>query len=439
MDSGFGVPVNNQARIRGLRKKLFLKFDGIQRKVKKEMSGFDELQLSAAVMKGIKDMGFTEPTPIQAQAIPMLFDGQDVIGQAKTGTGKTAAFGIYILEGLNYAVRTPQAVILTPTRELCVQVRDEIAELGKHTPLKIAAIYGGQEIDKQFRQLKEGVHVIVGTPGRVMDHLERGSLSFPEVRLVVIDEADRMLDMGFIDDVAWILAKTPPERQTLLFSATMPEPIKKLAGKYMHSPQWVRVSSDEAEVITHILQTFVPIDDPRERLNALLAYMGEEKPKKSMIFCRTKFGADKLDTILNDRGYRSEGLHGDLSQAKRDAVMKRFREGKLNVLVATDLAARGLDIDDVTHVINFNIPEDHTTYIHRVGRTGRMGKAGAAFTIVDRADLGKLGVIERAISVKMGERKLAFRKAVGPSRQSKHSLTRRQPTSISPVPHTYNL
>ena len=403
------------------------------------MKGFESLQLSPAVMKGIKEMGFSAPTPIQAEAIPLLAQGEDVIGQAKTGTGKTAAFGIYILEGLDYGVRKPQALILTPTRELCVQVREEIAELGKHTPMKIAAVYGGQAIEAQFRQFKEGMHVIVGTPGRIMDHLKRGSLSFSEVGLVVIDEADRMLDMGFIDDVEWILSKIPEGRQTLLFSATMPDAIKKLAGKYMCSPQLVKVSADEAQVITHITQNFVPINDPRERLNALLAYLSEEKPGKAMIFCRTKFGADKLCTILNDRGIRSEGLHGDMSQSKRDAVMRRFRDGKISTLIATDLAARGLDIDDVTHVVNYNLPEDHTTYVHRVGRTGRMGKNGAAFTIVDKSELGKLGVIERAISVKMDERKLEFRKAVGPPRQNRRVFTRMPSRQNSPVPHTYNL
>ncbi len=402
------------------------------------MAGFEELRLSAAVLKGISEMGFKDPTPIQAEAIPLLFQGEDVIGQAKTGTGKTAAFGLYILECLDYPTKRPQALILTPTRELCMQVRDEIAQIGKHTPLKIVAIYGGQDIERQFRLLKEGMHVIVGTPGRVMDHLKRGSLKFDQVRFVVIDEADRMLDMGFIDDVAWILSNTPQERQTLLFSATVPDAIRKLAGNYMHSPQMVKVSEDETPVITHILQTFVPIADPRERLDALLAYLSEERPKKAMIFCRTKFGADKLDRILNDRGFRSEGLHGDMSQGKRDAVMKRFRADQIAILVATDLAARGLDIDDVTHVINYNIPEDHITYVHRVGRTGRMGKAGAAFTIVESAEMGALGEIERAISVRMEERKLVFRKAVGP-RRSQRGFTRREETARSPVPHTYNL
>jgi len=407
------------------------------------MASFDELKLSPSVMKGIAAMGFKEPTPIQAQAIPLLFKGEDVISQAKTGTGKTAAFGIYILEGLDYSLRKPQVLILTPTRELCVQVGKEIAEIGKHTGAKIAAVYGGQDIEKQFRLFKDGAQVIVGTPGRVMDHLKRGSLRFDNVGLVVIDEADRMLDMGFIDDVAFILSNTPQERQTLLFSATMPREIRDLAEKYMHAPQFVKVSSDDTLVVTHIGQSFIAIPDARDRLYGLLRYLDEKKPKLTMIFCRTKFGADKLGVILRERGYMVECLHGDLSQNKRDWVMERFKSGRVQILVATDLAARGLDIDDVTHIVNYNMPEDHLTYVHRVGRTGRMGKAGEAVTLVLQEEMGKLGDIERALTVRMKELRYEFRKREESERKledrGRRHTFRRETHQRAPVPHTYNL
>ncbi len=406
------------------------------------MAKFEDLQLSESVMKAVRDMKFESPTPIQEQAIPLLFQGEDIIGQAKTGTGKTAAFGIFILEGLDYELRKPQVLILTPTRELCMQVRDEVARLGKYTPLKIVAVYGGQEIEKQLRAFREGVHVVVGTPGRVIDHLKRGTLSFADVGLVVIDEADRMLDMGFIDDMEFILANTPKERQTLLFSATMPDEIKHLAEKYMHGPQHLKVSEDETPVVTHIQQDFIAIDDPRDRLYALLKYLQDEKPSHTMIFCRTKFGADKLGIILRDRSFRAECLHGDMTQNKRDSVMKRFRAGEIDILVATDLAARGLDISDVSHVVNYNIPEDHIAYTHRVGRTGRMGKAGSALTLVTKEEMGKLGDIERALSVRMKERKheAPERQTRPPMHKHTHERKFEGPRKFrTAVPHTYNL
>ena len=367
------------------------------------MASFEELGLSESVLKGLHDMGFKEPTPVQSMVVPLLFEGEDVIGQSKTGTGKTAAFGIYALEGLDYGLPRPQVLVLTPTRELCLQVRDEVARIGKHTGLRIASVYGGQEIEKQFKLFRGGANMIVGTPGRVIDHLKRKTLSFNDVGLVVIDEADRMLDMGFIDDVEFILANTPKDRQTLLFSATMPREIRALADKHMHAPKFVKVSEDEAPVVTHIRHEFLLVKDPRDRLYALLDYLGREKPSLAIIFCRTKFGADKLKTILGDRGFASEALHGDLSQNKREHVMRLFREGRVRLLIATDLAARGLDVENVSHVINYNIPEDHTTYVHRVGRTGRMGKGGAAMTVVMQDELGKLGEIERGISLRMDE------------------------------------
>lgn len=373
---------------------------------------FEELGLSASVLRATKEMGFEEATPIQAEAIPLMMQGEDLIGQAKTGTGKTAAFGIHLLETLDFSVRVTQALVLTPTRELCQQVCEEIRRLGRHTGARVVSLYGGQDIEKQLGPLRQGAHIVVGTPGRVLDHLERGTLDLRCVRTVVIDECDRMLDMGFIEDVSRILERTPRERQTLLFSATMPFEIRQLAGRYMRSPQFVKVSEDETPVITHIRQEFA-VADPKERLYALLSYLKRERPALAMIFCRTKFGAEKLGTILRDRGFKAECLHGNMTQNKRDWVMRRFREGQFQLLVATDLAARGLDVDGVTHVINYNMPDDHFIYTHRVGRTGRMGKGGNAFTLVARDELGKLGQIERALGIKMEELKLDYR---GPGR-----------------------
>jgi len=408
------------------------------------MSGFSELRLSDSVMKGIADMGFKEPTPIQAQALPLLFQGEDVIGQAKTGTGKTAAFGIYALEGLDYSLMKPQVLILTPTRELCLQVRDEIAALGRYTGARIAAVYGGQEIEKQLRFFDGGVQIVVGTPGRAIDHLKRGSLGFADVGLVVIDEADRMLDMGFIEDVEYILANTPESRQTLLFSATMPREVIELAEKYMHAPQFVKVGEDETPVITHIEQSFIAIQDARDRLYALLRYLRDEKPPLAIVFCKTKFGAEKLCLILRERGFKAECLHGDMSQNKRENVMERFKRKQFNILVATDLAARGLHVDGVTNVINYNIPDDHLDYVHRVGRTGRMGKTGGAVTLVLKDEMGKLGEIERALSVRMNEIKYEFKKREERAarmgfRTVKGQRLRRELKMRTPVPHTYNL
>ena len=407
------------------------------------MAGFDALGLSASVMKGIEEMGFKEPTPIQAQALPLLFQGEDVIGQAKTGTGKTAAFGIYALEGLDYSLAKPQVLILTPTRELCLQVRNEIAALGKHTGARIAAVYGGQEIEKQLRFFEGGAQIVVGTPGRIVDHLKRGSLAFGDVGLVVIDEADRMLDMGFIEDVGFILANTPEDRQTLLFSATIPQEIMELAERYMNEPQLVKVGEDETPVITHIEQSFITIHDPRDRLHALLRYLQEERPQLAIVFCRTKLGAEKLCHILHERGFRAECLHGDLPQKKRELVMKRFRERRFNILVATDLAARGLHVDGITHVINYNIPDDHLDYVHRVGRTGRMGKAGGAVTLVLKDEMGKLGEIERALSLRMKEIRYELKRRGGRIPQGSSNAIAAGGVGRrwrgAPAPPTYNL
>ncbi len=363
---------------------------------------FGELRLNTKIQNAVKEMGFVSPTPIQAQSLPLLLQGEDIIGQAQTGTGKTAAFGILILERLlggehdfdPHKRRPISALILTPTRELCMQVRDEISSIGKYTSARILAIYGGQDIGRQLSGLDAGVDVVVGTPGRVIDHLQRGSLDLSRVSIVVLDEADRMLDMGFIEDVEFILQKTPKARQTMLFSATMPEPIVALSGKYMVHPQLLKVSEDSLTV-KNVEQKY-SIVDRQSRLRALIAYLRIENPTLAIIFARTKAGADRLNGILLDRGFKSMALHGDLSQNRRDRVMHGFREGHFHILVATDLAARGLDIDDITHIINYDIPQEPFTYVHRVGRTGRMGKAGRALTLIFPDQENELVMMQKA-------------------------------------------
>ncbi len=358
-------------------------------------SFFGELKLSREVFKAVSDMGFEEPSPIQAQVIPVILDEKDVLGQAQTGTGKTAAFGIPIVEMINPRLHQVQAIILAPTRELAIQVAEELAKIGKHRHIKTVPIYGGQPIDRQIRALRFGVHIVIGTPGRVLDHLKRGTMRLEQVKFVVLDEADEMLDMGFIDDIETILKSTPEERQTLLFSATMPMEIKKLASKFMHSPVTVSVSRDELTV-PQIDQVFYEAKE-KSKVDALSRIIDMEDIRQAIIFCRTKRGVDELVAALESRGYFANGLHGDLSQTQRDRVMKRFREGKAELLVATDVAARRLDIENVTHVINYDIPQDPESYVHRIGRTGRAGKRGQAVTIIVPREYRQLRLIEKLV------------------------------------------
>jgi len=368
------------------------------------MSEFAKFNLKPEVLRALQEMGFEKPTDIQREALPVVFQGEDVIGQAKTGTGKTAVFGIYLVETVNPNARETQGLVLAPTRELAVQITDEIKRIGKYTHVKAATIYGGVSINPQIDELRRGVQVVVGTPGRILDHLERRTLDLSKVHFVVIDEADRMLDMGFIDDVRRILSHISGERQTLLFSATMPPEILALSREYQRYPQFISVSRDEI-TITHIRHSFVEIDH-RDRHRTLFAYLRKNRPTHTIIFCRTKHGADRLARELRRAGFRAEALHGDLSQRQRDTAMALFKQGKTHILVATDLAARGLDIPEVSHVINFNIPEEPLVYTHRVGRTGRMGKGGSAFSIIAHDEMGLLGQIERTCGIRMEEEKV---------------------------------
>jgi len=362
-------------------------------------------------------MGFKQPTPIQTQGIPLLLQGEDLIGQAQTGTGKTAAFGICILERI---ALTPakkgkvRALILAPTRELAVQIAGEIGKIGVNSQARILAIYGGQDIERQIGPLNSGVDIVVGTPGRLLDHIERNTIRLDAVEVVVLDEADRMLDMGFIDDIEKILDKTPKNRQTLMFSATMPPAILELSKKYMHAPQEVRVSEDSLSVKS-IKQYYVETSK-FDRLNMLLALLVEKKPALALIFARTKRGADRLNDILVDRGFRSMAFHGDMSQNQRDRSMEAFRKGRTNILVATDLASRGLDVTGVTHVINYDTTDDPMTYVHRIGRTGRMGKDGEAISFVFFDQTSMISIIEKVTDSRIEQLKIDVKPELLPRR-----------------------
>lgn len=356
---------------------------------------FESMQLKPELLEMIRAKGFVQPTPIQLQTIPLALDGHDIMGQARTGTGKTASYGIPILNCL-VPGGGMQALVICPTRELSVQVRNEIAFLGSALGIQVVALYGGQSIEVQFQALIKQPEIVIATPGRFLDHLRRGSVCLEDVRFVVLDEADEMLDMGFLPDVETILSACPIPRQTFLFSATLPEEIRELGLRFMQDPQEVLIDVDEPTV--PIVEQRCYRVHPERKIQALCCLLEAEQPRVSLVFCRTKRGADELAHRLEQRGFKAEALHGDMSQRERDQVMNRFRRGKLRVLVATDLASRGLDIDMVSHVINFDIPDDPDIYVHRIGRTGRAGRGGVAITLVEPNQIKQLRVIERRIA-----------------------------------------
>ncbi len=361
---------------------------------------FEKLNLSKELLKAIDDMGFEEATPIQSQTIPYIYDGRDVIGQAQTGTGKTAAFGLPILDMIDEQDKSQQAIILCPTRELAIQVAEELKELSKYKRgIRTLPIYGGQPIQRQIRALKRGVQIIIGTPGRIMDHMRRRTLRLQNIKMVVLDEADEMLDMGFRDDIEKILQDVPKVRQTLLFSATIPKPILDLGNKYLKNPQFVKVVHKELTVpSTEQFYFEVRRKNKAETLSRLIDYYN---PNLALVFCNTKRRVDELFQQLQAWGYSADGLHGDMSQAQRDRVMGKFKTGAIDILVATDVAARGLDVDDVDVVINFDIPQNDEYYVHRIGRTGRAGRAGKAFTFVSGREIYKLRDIQRYAKTKI--------------------------------------
>ena len=356
------------------------------------MATFNDFGLTEPVIRSINNMGFEEATPIQEQAIPIGLSGQDLIGQAHTGTGKTAAFGIPMVEFFDINRDQIQGMVLTPTRELAIQVAEELNKIGQFKGIRTLPIYGGQDILRQIRALKNRPHIIVGTPGRLMDHMRRKTVRLNQVRMVVLDEADEMLNMGFIEDIETILTEVPEERQTLLFSATMPGPILTLARRFMKSPEIIRIEGKQVTV-ANTEQSYIEVEE-RQKFDVFCRLLDIQSPDRSIVFGRTKRRVDELFEALTKRGYSAEALHGDLAQSKRDLVMRRFKEGTIEVLVATDVAARGLDISDVTHIYNFDIPQDSESYVHRIGRTGRAGKTGVAVTFVTPREIYQLRAIE---------------------------------------------
>lgn len=356
---------------------------------------FSDLGISEEIIRAVEEMGYTQPSPIQSQAIPFLLQGRDVIGQAQTGTGKTAAFAIPIIDLVDPDFNRPQAIILCPTRELAVQVEGEIQKLAKfHRSINSVAIYGGESIDRQIRVLKKGVQIVVGTPGRVQDHMSRGTLKLDNVGIIVLDEADEMLDMGFRDDIEAILQEMPEERQTIFFSATMAKPILDLTRKYQKNPEILKVAKNELTV-SKIEQVYYEVK-PSLKMELMTRLMNVNQYALSLVFCNTKRMTDEVTEQLGARGVLAEALHGDLSQAQRDKVMGKFRKGLCSVLVATDVAARGIDVDNVEAVFNFDLPLDEEYYVHRIGRTGRAGKSGTAISFVTgRRETMKLRDLER--------------------------------------------
>src|SRR5215207_7970728 len=359
------------------------------------MASFKELGLSEAILDALTHLGYDQPTPIQEQTIPMLLEGRDVIGQAQTGTGKTAAFGLPLLDYIDPSSEDVEALVLTPTRELCIQVTQALRAYGSKKGVDVVAVFGGAPIREQMTRLNRGGgQVVVGTVGRVMDLMGRHALVLDGTRYVVLDEADEMLDLGFLEDVETILSRTPSGRQTALFSATMPPPIRKLADKFMYDPEVVKVRAATLTIDT-VDQYYVEVKSDREKADALARVLKSERPDQAIIFARTKIGADRLSRSLGDKGLRVKTLHGDMSQGARDGVMIAFKGGRERLLVATDIAARGLDIAGVSHIVNYDIPNSPDIYVHRIGRTGRAGESGRAITLITPKQRRELEAIER--------------------------------------------
>ncbi len=366
---------------------------------------FEDMPISPATLRAVQEMGFEEATPIQSETIPLILNGKDVIGQSQTGSGKTASFAIPCLEKIDPALRQIQALILCPTRELAIQVSEEFRKLLKyHSGIAVLPIYGGQPINRQILALKKGAQVIIGTPGRVMDHMRRHTLKMETVCYAVLDEADEMLDMGFREDIETILSATPKERQTVMFSATMSPEILELSKQYLKDPEMVKINRKELTV-PQIEQVYFDVKE-RDKLEALCRLIDSYEPKLCIVFCNTKKRVDDVVEQLLSRGYFADGLHGDLKQAQRDRVMQKFRSGAIEILVATDVAARGIDVDDVDMVVNFDLPQDEEYYVHRIGRTGRAGKTGKAFTFCAGREIYQLRDIMRYANTKILRQKL---------------------------------
>ena len=361
---------------------------------------FEELNIDERILRAIEDMGFEETSPIQTQAIPAVCEGIDVVGQAQTGTGKTAAYTIPMLMKINPQIKKPQAIVLCPTRELAVQVAEEIRKLAKYmSDIKVLPVYGGQEIVRQIKSLKTGVQIIVGTPGRVMDHMRRKTVKFDNINMVILDEADEMLDMGFREDMETILTDTPQDRQTVMFSATMPKAVMDIARNFQKDAKVIKVVRKELTV-SNIEQFYYEVR-PKNKTEVLCRLIDIYNPRLSVVFCNTKRQVDELISELKGRGYFADGIHGDMKQQQRDRVMDDFRSGKVDILIATDVAARGIDVDDVDMVFNYDIPQDEEYYVHRIGRTGRAGRSGMALSFISGKEVYKLKDIERYCKTKI--------------------------------------
>ena len=370
------------------------------------MNKFEKLGLSEELLKSINELGFEKPTPIQENIIPVILEGYDVIGQAQTGTGKTLAFSSILLTNLKERKKKPQAYILSPTRELTMQIHEELKKLGKYSSLRFACVYGGSGIEKQIKSIKKGVDIVVGTPGRMMDLMRRKVLQLDEVSYVVLDEADEMLNMGFRDDIETILSGVPEERQTVLFSATMPKPILEITKKYQNHAELKKVTKKELTV-PNIEQFYYEVK-PKNKEEVLSRLLDIYSPNLSVVFCNTKKQVDNLVTALIGRGYFAAGLHGDLKQSQRDRVMQSFRTGKTEILVATDVAARGIDVDDVEAVFNYDLPQDEEYYVHRIGRTGRAGNEGTALTFCSQEERKLVNDIQKLTGKKLNKADFAI-------------------------------
>ncbi|RSI80447.1 DEAD-box ATP-dependent RNA helicase CshA [Streptococcus mitis] len=366
---------------------------------KKKNVKFNEFNLSAELLAEIEKAGFVEASPIQEQTIPLALEGKDVIGQAQTGTGKTAAFGLPTLEKIRTEEATIQALVIAPTRELAVQSQEELFRFGRSKGVKVRSVYGGSSIEKQIKALKSGAHIVVGTPGRLLDLIKRKALKLQDIETLILDEADEMLNMGFLEDIEAIISRVPVSRQTLLFSATMPEAIKRIGVQFMKEPEHVKIAAKE--LTTELVDQYYIRVKEQEKFDTMTRLMDVEQPELAIVFGRTKRRVDELTRGLKIRGFRAEGIHGDLDQNKRLRVLRDFKNGNLDVLVATDVAARGLDISGVTHVYNYDIPQDPESYVHRIGRTGRAGKSGQSITFVAPNEMGYLQIIENLTKKRM--------------------------------------
>jgi ATP-dependent RNA helicase DeaD len=365
---------------------------------------FSDLDLDTKVLQAIDDMGFEEPSQIQAEAIPVVLTGNDLIGQAQTGTGKTLAFGAPVISRIKSNNKT-SALILTPTRELAIQVNEELNRISKFKKLRLLPVYGGQPIDRQIRSLRNGIDIVVGTPGRIIDHIKRNTIDLSNIKFLILDEADEMLNMGFIDDIEEIIKSTNTDRQTLLFSATMPDQIKRLASRYMKpDAKHVKIAKN-ALTVEKIKQFYYEIK-AKDRFESLCRILDVDEPSSSIIFCKTKKGVDELVDAMQSRGYNVEGMHGDMNQSQRLNTLRKFKENNLDFLVATDVAARGIDVEDISHVINYDLPQDIESYVHRIGRTGRANKEGIAYSLVSPREYMLLKQIEKFTNTRIKRKEI---------------------------------